>query len=1029
MKYEEFLNDLLRQTKRRLKLMELGAGLVIFLAALVTFLTFAVIVDHTLALAKVARWAVLVALDGTVVVVLLVAVVFVLRRLNDLYAARLIEKHYPGFRNTLISYLETRPLSDVPTGIKAFLEDQATERALDVQPDLVVSPRRVVVGAYALLLAILFFFFYALLTPKSVAVALHRIWEPGADIPPATATRIINVEPGSAAALIGSDVPVRVDLRGVVPERVTVRWSREQELWDRLELTPAKEGRRWETALADVEYDLFYYIEAGDARSPTYHLIVVPTPLVTRLQTHYEFPAYSGLPERLTHRGDVDALDGTVITVRAHTNTILARAHLAVNNLDLPAAIHQPELSEEPGDTVEGSFTVTRTGSFQIHLEDPYGFTNPEPPRYEILCRYDQSPTVRILEPEHGARVPLGEPLRIRFEASDDLGLAGLQFRYKIPGQEEEKGEDLPLPADLKEVQSEVTVHLDRLGLEPGRSLACYLQATDTFPEVPHVGRSDTLVVLVPSLEEPTELYARVEPAEPEPPTPEPAEPEEQRVVEAVPAVAEEVDIQPADEEQEPPEATLEELVARDVVIIDTIRRHLEEEAQAQAPAEQPEQQPEPAVPGEPAQPVDVAQAAGPAEAQDRAQATEPGEAGLQPAGQEPVSGAAQRAAADASLPAQDQGPAGDEPGAGHGEVPAAGDAGAGEPAGGDPAEGDYEPGPVEGEAPEAEGGYVVRSPFSEEGEPPEVEGGSEGQGSDCAGGGESPGNRPGSGPGGSGAPRAGGTEEGQSGQPGEQGARAQAGQQGQPQADQGRGEPSSQPGQQGAQGEGGQQAQSQAGQAGPATSPQAQGSGAQSAGAGGQGESVSPRVGDDRGETLTPGPLEPGGGGGTSPGGGGGGGRSGEEAPELQARPELEQPTVHPEDLEVVGQIIEELFHRLLRNQIDPELLEDLNWDIQDLAAWVVTYKAKLDQLPEEKTDAGVALGEALSGLPPPEERVIEMGSPVKPVTPTVGDEVIDLSPDEIRELLQASKGTLSPEYRQLLEDYYKALSDASAE
>ena len=939
MKYEEFLSDLLRQTKRRLKLMELGAGLVIFLAALVTFLTFAVIVDHTLALAKVARWAVLVTLDGTVVVVLLLAAVFVLRRLNDLYAARLIEKHYPDFRNTLISYLETRPLSDIPAGIKAFLEEQATERALDVQPDLVVSPRRLVVGAYALLLAILFFFFYALLTPKSVAVALHRIWEPGADIPPATATRIIDVEPGSAAALIGSDVPVRVDLRGVVPERVTLRWSREQELWDRLELTADKEGRRWETALADVEYDLFYYIEAGDARSPIYHLIVVPTPLVTRLETHYEFPAYSGLPERLTHRGDVDALDGTVITVRAHTNTILARAHLAVNNLDLPAAIHQPELSEEPGDTIEGSFTVRRTGSFQIHLEDPYGFTNPEPPRYEILCRYDQSPTVRILEPEHGARVPLGEPLHIRFEASDDLGLAGLEFRYKIPGQEEEKGEVLPLPANLKEVRSEVTVHLDRLGLEPGHSLACYLQATDTFPDKPHVGRSDTLVVLVPSLEEATELYARVEPAEPEPPPSEPAELEEQRVIEAVPAVAGEVDIQPADEDQEPLEPTLEELVARDFVIIDTIRRHLEEEAQAQALAERPEQQPEPT------QPVVVAQAAGPVEGQDRAQTTGPGEPAGQAVGQEPVSGAAQRAAADASLPAQDRGPAGDEPGAGHGETPAAEGAGPGEPAGGEPRAG---------------------------------EGGDEPQ----------PGVAEPSAPGGEAAAR---EAEAREGQPGE--------------------------------------GLTEAGQAGPATSSQAQGSGAQSAGGGGQGESASPRVGDDRGETLTPGPLEPGEGDGTSPGGGGGGGRSGEEAPELQARPDLEQPTVHPEDLEVVGQIIEELFHRLLRNQIDPELLEDLNWDVQDLAAWVVTYKAKLDQLPKEKTDAGVALGEALSGLPPPEERVIEMGSPVKPVTPTVGDEVIDFSPDEIRELLQATKGTLSPEYRQLLEDYYKALSDASAD
>ena len=235
MKYEEFLNDLLSRTKRRVKMMELGAGLVVSLALLVVFVTLAVILDHTVALPKTARWTVLLTLNGAVALVLILAGVFVLRRLSSLYAARLIEKNYPEFRNTLISYLEARDLADIPTGIKAFIEEQATENALVVNPDLVISPRRLVVGAYALVLVILAFFFYSLFSPKSVTVALRRLWNPAADIAPATATRIVEVEPGSTAALIGSDVPVTVSLRGVVPERVTLRWSREQELWEHLE--------------------------------------------------------------------------------------------------------------------------------------------------------------------------------------------------------------------------------------------------------------------------------------------------------------------------------------------------------------------------------------------------------------------------------------------------------------------------------------------------------------------------------------------------------------------------------------------------------------------------------------------------------------------------------------------------------------------------------------------------------------------------------------------------------------------------
>ena len=162
---------------------------------------------------------------------------------------------------------------------------------------------------------------------------------------------------------------------------------------------------------------------------------VVPTPLVTDLEVHYQYPEYSRLPGRTAYRGDVDALEGTVVTVRAHTNTFLSHAHLLVNDVPVPAVIHHPEKGEEAGDGVEGSFTVGRSGFYQIHLEDPFGFANPDPPRYEVLVRRDQFPTVSILHPRDDVRLPITEPLRLRFEAHDDLGLASLEFRYRLPDE------------------------------------------------------------------------------------------------------------------------------------------------------------------------------------------------------------------------------------------------------------------------------------------------------------------------------------------------------------------------------------------------------------------------------------------------------------------------------------------------------------------------------------------------------------------------------------------------------------------
>jgi hypothetical protein len=54
-------------------------------------------------------------------------------------------------------------------------------------------------------------------------------------------------------------------------------------------------------------------------------------------------------------------------------------------------------------------------------------------------------------------------------------------------------------------------------------------------------------------------------------------------------------------------------------------------------------------------------------------------------------------------------------------------------------------------------------------------------------------------------------------------------------------------------------------------------------------------------------------------------------------------------------------------------------------------------------------------------------MGKSPLAVKPIVGEGTPSISPDEIAHLLQGAKGTVSPEYRTLLEDYYKALADTA--
>jgi len=871
MKRDDLLEDLLRRTRRQLKLMELATGAVVFVTALLAFLTVAVILDHTVALPTVGRWAALATLSGAVAVVMVLAATFLIRRLSDVYIARLIEEHYPTFRNTLISSIETRGIAEIPQGIKEFIQDQASEKAVSVDPDVVISHRQLVLGAYALLFAILFFFTYTVLSPKSIVVSIRRILEPGADIPPPTATVISSVEPGSKAVLVGNSVPVKVDVRGVLPRRASLHWSYQQELWETVELRTENDGRTWETLFPDLQEDLYYRIFAGDAVSPVYHLHVVPTPLVNQLETIYQPPAYSRLPAKVEKRGDVDALAGTVITVRAHTNTTLAKAHLMVNDGRIPAVVYHPQAGEEPGDTIEASFQVTRPGSYySIHLEDPYGFTNPDPPRYEILCRWDQPPAVHIIEPVGTTRQPLEDPLEVHFEAKDDLGLARLELHYRLSGDAEDRVEELPLPANLREIDTTLTIHLDAMGLEPGQIFAGRLEATDTFPDKPHLGRSANLVVLASTAEEIAQIQARLEAEQEEEKTPPPPAPPP--VAAAPEEAGQEVQGEIELAEARFGELTIEQMIRRDRDIINTIQRFLRQEVLPRGPEL-------------------------------------PGEVGARPEGEPGVGAALLRDddATRAAVVARDDGEPGDVAVLGPGD------------------------------------GGEESTAVAE-------------------------------------APGVGPTAR--------------------------------------VEGTGGRQGQ------GEASDGQAAAEGQSGRGAGGQGRSA-----HQDGTPSMPGELTPGIGDSPGEGGGGGGGVLDHQAPDLKTgSQDTPDDQIGPRDIDVVGNIVEDLYSRLVRNDIDPDMLTELDWSVQELATWVVTYKGKLDALAGDQVDEGFLLtDEAPEQMQVLRERVIEMGSAGPPLKPVVAEGTTALSPDEVKELLERARGTVSPEYRQLLEDYYRGLAETA--
>ena len=103
--------------------------------------------------------------------------------------------------------------------------------------------------------------------------------------------------------------------------------------------------------------------------------------------------------------------------------------------------------------------------------------------------------------------------------------------------------------------------------------------------------------------------------------------------------------------------------------------------------------------------------------------------------------------------------------------------------------------------------------------------------------------------------------------------------------------------------------------------------------------------------------------------------------------------------------------------------MLKDLGWTEEEVQAFVKKYKNRLDNsrperdrtaLPTRRTEVAGRAG------------VLRRGIGIDDRLRALRDRAKQLDKDHLRRLFEARRETVSPEYRELLKEYWKALSEA---
>ncbi len=489
---ESVIMAMLRFTQRRIRLVALGVGLLTWLVAILTCLLAFVLADHLVrdgvppTLGLIARLAVL-ALSA----VWLTVSCFrpLMRRMNDLYAAWLIERAHPEFKNSVVGAVQLGHRVELPGSTRDALERRAALdlTGVDVSACVSARPLRRVLKMAGVVTAA--FFLYAMFSPKQVFPSIQRAF--GWDVPAPTLTRIVEMLPDADASVLrGEPVEFSVRLAGRAPADTTVRFSFDQGLtWlEGQELPLAVRGEeatgprpKWRGVKAgtDVQRTMWWQVLAGDARSPVRRLHVRPQPNVVAISTRYTFPGYTGLAPTSQPTGDIDAPVGTRVSIEADTNVPAFDPILVVGEppRDRRHLLAAPG-ADEP-QRIRGQLIVRENTTYLVTFRDGWRTPSPTPIRYRIHARPDLAPSIEIRQPATGMEFLPADKLPLSFHAEDDYGLSRAALIYRGGRQRQEDRLDLELPSGRRTVSLDLGVPLDTMKAEAGDLIEWRLRVWD----------------------------------------------------------------------------------------------------------------------------------------------------------------------------------------------------------------------------------------------------------------------------------------------------------------------------------------------------------------------------------------------------------------------------------------------------------------------------------------------------------------------------------------------------------------------
>jgi hypothetical protein len=324
------LKRLVRTTRRRLRWSWLAAGVCLFVGLIAAALVLAVAFDLAFVLPDFGRW-IASALAAAIGLAVFASRVMrpTLTRLPSPGVALRIERRTPNMHNRLLTVLDLadRELTDDSATFFDAVVAQTSERVRDFNPSSVVDRaslhrafRWAIVPTGILAAAVM-------LWPNFVGVALQRVLQPWADIPPPSLLKFV-VQPGDSSALLGDPVSFAVFVEGGAPEEIRLKFTSAS---GERTVPIKRESEGYRYTIEKFDEPLAYRIYAGRTWTKAYRVDLVQRPVIESVALRVRPPAYMKDAAVKTIRAEertVDALEGSEVEAVVQGTGEIAEAEI-----------------------------------------------------------------------------------------------------------------------------------------------------------------------------------------------------------------------------------------------------------------------------------------------------------------------------------------------------------------------------------------------------------------------------------------------------------------------------------------------------------------------------------------------------------------------------------------------------------------------------------------------------------------------------------------------------------------------------